>query len=1060
MMKRKTALALFCFLVLVGFAPAQQAPAPTGCAAMLAKWRGIAVETINDWRWRETGDFRGEVANLDDSAWPQVQKGQSWESTTVWLRRLVTVPEQRGGYSFRGARLLLHVPGSWAGKEYTSVFVNGLRRADGVEIAPLVLTESAQPGERFLIAIRLQQDAGKFWPPTARVELTGVTGRPDVQTLLEECVAAETLNEATTEGKSERGRRIDAARKAIRWDLLEQGNQKAFDDSLENARAALAPLRGWMKSYQVVAVGNSHIDMAWLWPWTETVEVVRNTFSSVLKLMQEFPEFKFSHSSVQTYAWMEDKYPELFEQIRRRVKEGRWEVVGGMWVEPDLNMADGEALTRQILHGKRYIREKFGVDVRIGYNPDSFGYNWQLPQIYKRSGIDYFVTQKLGWNETNKFPHKLFWWEAPDGSRLLTFFPRDYVNSIEPVRMATDLADASRLTGLPRLLHLYGVGDHGGGPTRAMLESARKWQSPAALFPELKLSTLGDYFQQARAHAEKSQIPVWKDELYLEYHRGTFTTQARTKWNNRRNEALLLNAERFSSLSTMLGRAYPLTDLNAAWRKLLFNQFHDILPGSSIAVVYRDASLDHVEIRRVGHEILSGALDDLLERIRTTGPGIPVVVFNSLGWGRTDVVETTVSFPEPPKHVLVSDLAGEAVLSDVASRSADGRTLRIRFLAEDVPSFGYRTFRVQPSEKAAPLAPSVRVTQDSIENEFLRARVDPKTGCLTSLFDRRRNREVLAVNACGNLLQAFRDEPKDWDAWNIDSNFEDERWDLDRAEEIKIVEQSLTRAVLRVTKRFRKSIFHQFLTLYPGVPRLDVRMEADWHENRTMIKVAFPLAASSDWATFEIPYGSIQRPTTRNTPVEKAKFEVPALRWADLSGAAGGLSLLNDSKYGYDAKGNVLRLTLLRSPKWPDPQADMGPHEFTYSLFPHAGNWKDAGTVRRGYELNVPLIAVATHSHGGTLPPARSFIEFSAPNVVFTALKKAEDGESFLVRFYEFAGRETEVRFRTPMPVGKAVETDLMEQDERPLAFEGREVVVPTRPYEIKTVRIEPLRRP
>jgi alpha-mannosidase len=1059
-MRTKIILTLSSLLSMAAVAPAQQASVPSGCAAMLTKWRSIAVESINDWRWRETGDFRGEAVSLDDAAWPQVQKGQSWESTTVWLRRLVTVPEQRGGYAFRGARLVLHVPGSWAGKEYTSVFVNGLRRAEGVDIAPFVLTENAQPGETFLIAVRLQQDAGKFWPPTARVELTGVAGRPNVQTLLEECVTAETLNEATTERKSDREKQIDAARKAIRWDLLAQGNQKAFDGSLDNARAALEPLRAWLKSYQVIAAGNSHIDMAWLWPWTETVEVVRNTFSSVLKLMQEFPEFKFSHSSVQTYAWMEDKYPELFEQIRRRVKEGRWEIVGGMWVEPDLNLPDGEALARQILHGKRYIREKFGVDVRIGYNPDSFGYNWQLPQIYKRSGINYFVTQKLGWNETNKFPHKLFWWEAPDGSRLLTFFPRDYVNSIEPVRMANDLAATARLTGLPRMLHLFGVGDHGGGPTRAMLESARKWQSPAALFPELKLGTLSDYFQQARAHAEKSQIPVWKDELYLEYHRGTYTTQGRTKWNNRRNEALLLNAEKFSSLTALLGRAYPQQELNAAWRKLLFNQFHDILPGSSIAVVYRDASLEHAEIRRVGNEILSGALEDLLARIRTTGPGTPVIVFNSLAWPRTDVVEAQVSFAEPPKHLVVSDADGEAVQADVVSRSTDGRTLRIRFLAEDVPSFGYRTFRVQPTENAAPLAPSVRVSEEFIENEFLRARVDPKTGCLTSLLDRRRNREVLAANACGNLLQAFRDEPKDWDAWNIDANFEDERWDLDKAEEVKVVEQSLTRVVLRVTKRFRNSAFRQYLTLYPGVPRLDVRTEADWHENRTMVKVAFSVAAKNERATFEIPYGSIERPTTRNTPIEKAKFEVPALRWADYSDVEGGLSLLNDSKYGYDAKDNVLRLTLLRSPKWPDPQADMGRHEFTYSLYPHAGSWKDAGTVRRGYELNVPLIAVAAQPHGGSLPPARSFIEFSAPNVVLTAFKKAEDGESFLVRFYEFAGRETEVRFRAPVTVGKAVETDLMEQDERPLTFEGREVVVPTRPYEIKTVRIEPVRRP
>jgi alpha-mannosidase len=1032
---------------------AQQAPRP-GCQGYVEKWNGIAREEFRDWRYHQAGDFAGELPSLDDSAWPVTQKDTAWRSTTIWTRRWYTVPAERGGYSYRGARLVLSLRGSWAMTEYVTVFVNGQHRAAGLEIEPLMLTENAQPGERFHIAIRLQHAGGQFWPLAATVELAGVDGRPDARGVLTECATAELLHEASGADAS-REAAIAKARGAVDWPALERGEQQRFDASLAAARAALEPLRGWLHSFSVTAAGNAHIDMAWLWPWTETVEVVRNTFASVLKLMQEFPALHFSHGAVQTYQWMEEKYPELFAQVQRRVKEGRWELVGGMWVEPDLNMPDGESLTRQLLIGKRYIQDKFGVDVRVGFNPDSFGYNWQLPQIYKRAGIDYFVTQKIYWNDTTKFPHKLFWWEAPDGSRLLTFFPHDYVNQMDSMRIARDLATTRKISGLGNMLHLYGVGDHGGGPTRQMLRTGAPWTRSEALYPTTRYGTVLGFFEQVQPLAAKGAVPVWKDELYLEYHRGVFTTQARTKKNNRRNETLVLNAEKFASFASLFGAEYPQAVLDETWKKVLFNQFHDILPGSSIPPVYVDADRDHDAVRLLAGQALQDALGEIAAQVDTRGPGVPIVVFNPLGWPRSGVVEVAVTCNfDCTRFSIVGPANDEpALVANTVEHDAATSRLRVRFVAENVPALGYAVYRVVPEQTRIKIA-VFAATADSLENHQMRVQVDPKSGCLTSVYDKRAKREALAQGACGNLLQAFHDKPKDWDAWNIDANFEEQMWELREAESVKLVESGPIRATIRVTKKFRNSTFVQDISLTAGSPRVEIRTKADWHEDHVLIKAAFPLAVRSDYATFEIPYGAIRRPTTRNTPEEKAKFEVPAIRWADLSDATGGLSVLNDSKYGYDAKGNVLRISLLRSPKWPDPQADMGKHEFTYALYPHAGA-VGVDTVRQGYELNTPLVAVVTTAHPGPLPAWQSFVSIEPENVVLSALKKAEDGDAWIVRFYEIAGRETQVRLRMPRIVVHAQETNLLEQPEHELAAQGQEVTVPTKPYEIKTVRIE-----
>jgi len=1062
---------LIALFMLVKMCAAQTSAGVDPYKPLVDRLDSIVSVPVDEWRYH--ADLpHPEDSLLDDKAWPVVKTGEEWKTGPRVLRRRIEVPATLNGYGLRGARLRLDLAVDSNDFVTVTVFSNGamVSRTDRDTLQPIVLTENAQPGETFLVAIRIQTGENNTRISASRLLITPPANRPDPGIFRQEILAAQPMVAAFPEGRAEHQAILDAAVNSVDLGALDHGDQATFDESLRKAQAKLQALTPWLKQFTIRADGNSHIDMAWLWPWTETVEVVRNTFRSALDLMREYPDFKFTMSSARTYSWMEEKYPDLFKEIQQRVKEGRWEIVGGMWVEPDLNMPGGESLVRQILVGKRYFQQKFGVDVKIGWNPDSFGYNWQLPQIYKKSGMDTFVTQKLMWaHEFTVFPHKLFWWEAPDGSRLLTYFPHDYAMGIDPVQLGKDVSVwvpaiyGEKPPANAEMMHLYGVGDHGGGPTRTMLDTATRWMQPDVVFPNLQLGTATAFFADLQPKLAKMSVPVWRDELYFEYHRGVFTTQAETKRRIRKTEELLLNAEKFATVATLLGHRYPSEEFDRGWKDLLFDDFHDIFPGSGIAVNYLDAKRNLEDVGRVGQGILDASLEEIAANINLKGNGVPVVVFNSLSWPRDEVVETEVRLPEASGFVEVADGAGKPVASQVLSAGRGTRRVRL-LLRASVPAFGYSTYYVRASARPAAIQTMVRAFGETLENEFVRLNVDAKTGCMTSLFDKRTKSEALAPaetdtggpkdSICGNLLQAFRDKPKQWDAWNIDEDFEKEHWDLDQADELTLVESGPLRAILRVKNHFQNSTFVRDITVTAGSPRVDVKVTADWHEKHVLLKVAMPLAAHNKMATFEIPYGSIERPTTRNTRAEQGKFEVPALYWADLSDANHGLSLLNDCKYGYDAKGNVLRLSLLRSPEWPDPHADEGRHEFTYSLYTHGGNWKEALTVRRGYELNYPLLSLQTERHSGTLPELHAFLEMKAENVVLTAAKKAEDDDAIIFRFYEWAGKEGDVVLRPDSGVANAEETDLMERPLKALATENGGVTVHTKPFEIKTARL------
>jgi len=793
-------------------------------------------------------------------------------------------------------------------------------------------------------------------------------------------------------------------------------------------------------------IGQSHIDMAWLWRWPETVKVCQRTFQSAINFFEEYPDYKYIQSSAAAFQWMEEKYPELFEQIKEYVKQGRFFIVGGMWVEPDLNLIGGEALVRQFLYGKRYFREKFGVDCITGYTPDTFGYTWTLPQILKKFGFKYFVTTKIRWNDTTKFPYSLFKWVAPDGSEILTCFPMGLNVDNNPETLA-DHVLAFQKEGLSDVPELFGVGDHGGGPTRQHFEKIKKMQS-IATYPTLYYNDLDSYME--RVEKKYPNVPVYKDELYLEYHRGTLTTQGLIKKRNRKSEVALEEAEKFAIFS---GTEYPKKDLEEAWKKTLFNQFHDILPGSSIPDVYIDANKDYDRVEELTSSIIKKSLTHITAAINLKGKHIPVVVFNPSSWQRTDWVQVTV-----PDRFTVKEIIG-CDKSKVTFQQ-DGN--RVLFMARDVPESGYKTFWLRKG-KVKKQKNALKVTETTLENKFFKIEINPGNGNIRRFFDKRLNKDLLAPGQEGNILQFFEDKPKHYDAWNI--GYTGKKWVCEKVQSIEIVESGPARAILRYVREFGKSKFAQDYTIYADVPRLDIHTIADWHEHHILAKAAFPVNVDSDSATFDIAYGSIRRTTHPKTPAEKAKFEVPAHKYIDLSQSDYGISLLNDCKYGHDVKDNVMRITLLRSPLTPNPLhrpagyinpfADQGQHEFTYSIYPHAGDAKKALSVKRGYELNYPLIPIVASKHKGSLPQKHSFISLTPDNLVLTVVKKAEDSDAKVIRLYEVNGKEARGSIRFATPIHSAWQADMMEVREKELPVADNAVRISVKPYEIMTLIVE-----
>lgn len=828
---------------------------------------------------------------------------------------------------------------------------------------------------------------------------------------------------------------LNALQKAY---LLLDLHQAPREEFYTSVRRSLEVLRqelqksGSALDVRVQAVGHAHIDVAWLWTLAQTRRKTRRTFYNVHRLLERYPDFYFTQSQPQLYDFIREDDPGLFKKIQSWVAEKRWEPIGGMWVEADCNITGGESLARQFLLGRNFFREYFGknADSPVLWLPDVFGYAWNLPQLIKEAGLEYFFTIKIGWNQYNRLPHDSFWWQGLDGTRVLTHFSTTkepgspYASTYNSDASAEQVMgtwfnfqdkDYGKTGSIPPLLMAYGWGDGGGGPTSEMIENIREMkQFPGA--PRVQMSRVEDFFQSLEESAR--ELPVWNGELYLEYHRGTYTTQARTKQANRRMEFALHDAEFTACLADALGNEYhyPHEELERAWRKLCLNQFHDILPGSSIGEVYRDAARHYRDIRETASRVTREALECIADEL-----GAQALLVNPTSFERNELIRVDHEWrgtgPLPPYSVTVIQPGGEDI------------TLQGEMICEP----------------------------GRLENYYLSLEFN-QDGDLVSIYDKREERQILAPGAVGNQLQVFEDRPLAWDAWDIDIYYDDRMWLPGPARDVRVLEAGPLRAALEITRNLRSSTITQVISLQHNSRRIDFHTRVDWRERQTLLKAAFPVNILSPTAAYEIQWGNVERPTHRNTSWDWARFETAAQKWVDLSEGGYGVSLLNDSKYGHDIHDQTLRLTLLRGAVMPDPAADLGEHEFTYSLFPHPGRW-GRDTIREAYALNDPLMVFIRDEENGRSPDHGRRVVFcrvDQPNLVIETVKKARDGRGWIIRLYDTRRQRGEFTLATDFTLREAWRANILEEDQEALQVSKNTVRGSYKPFQILTLRLIP----
>jgi len=818
--------------------------------------------------------------------------------------------------------------------------------------------------------------------------------------------------------------------------LTEAAN--AFDYAAPNpgaVRAVLAPhlaRRADDTQLTTVAVGHAHIDTAWLWPMCETIRKCARTFSSQLALTEKHPGYVFGASQPQLYQFVKDRYPPLYERIKKAVADGRWEVQGAMWVEADTNVPGAESLVRQLLYGKRFFCEEFGVDVRNLWLPDVFGYSASLPQILKLAGVETFLTQKISWSQFDRFPHHTFRWRGIDGSEVLTHFPPEdtYNSQLAPARLRYAQDNFEERGFLPEFMTLFGVGDGGGGPLEEHIENGLR-QADLANCPRVRFGPAQPMFDRLKQHAE--ELDVWSGELYLELHRGTLTTQARNKKMNRVCELALRRTEMLYCCLPFA--AYPADALERMWKTVLTNQFHDIIPGSSIHRVYEESLQQY-------HEIVS-ELDHLTSAaavaLRSGAPAAPAGSLTLLNCLSHDF-QDAVFLPNAGDGALRTP--DGVVPVQPAANGGAWVPVRLPGLTACALNGG-----APPAQAQAPT--DLSVAPDRLENARVRYDFDDH-GCLVGVLDKESGRDMMRPGERGAVLSLYEDWPHNFDAWEVDLTYESQLREQARLLRARVLETGPYVAAIELRWEIGASSVTQQVRLSAFSKRLDFVTHVDWRECRRMLRVAFPLAIETDEASCEIQYGVCRRPTHRNTSWDVARFEVCAHRFVDLSDKDCGVALLNDCKYGCKTHGRTLDLNLLRAPWHPDPHADRGEHQFTYSLLPHCGALEDSDVVAQAHLLNQPPLVLEGEAN------VRLPCRISGAGVLLDALKKAEQEDAWVLRLYEPVGRRATCELRTRNPNDEVLETDVMERSLRALETRDGSVALSFRPFEVKTLMVRP----
>lgn len=1000
---------------------------------------------------------------LEPSGWEDMREPYLWggHRARFWFRAQVTLPDDFAGQCVV-FRLTTGKEGEWdACNPQFAVYVNGERRQGfDVNHRELFLTDCAKGGETYdltLSAFTGDQNFTLFLRGTV-----DVLDRETEQYYYDVKVPYEIARLEDPESDAY-GKILPALTHSLNLlDLRQRENGEAYRRTLSLAREALQkdlyekvcrPQDGPV----MLCVGHTHIDVAWLWTLSVTRDKAVRSFSTVLELMRRYPEYTFMSSQPQLYEYVKEDAPEVYEEIQKRVAEGRWEVNGGMWLEADCNLASGESLVRQFLLGKQFFRQEFGKDNDTLWLPDVFGYSAALPQIMQKSGVPYFMTTKISWSEFNKLPYDTFLWEGIDGSRVLTHFvpTRDdtqvdtshgendhfttYNGMINPSQVRGGWKRYQQKDLNEEVLNSFGYGDGGGGPTRDMLEQQRRLQKGLPGCPRTEMTTVSGFFHRLeKTVKDRKELPVWVGELYLEYHRGTYTSMARNKKYNRRSEFAALDTETFSALASCLARQdYPAQMLHDQWKVILRNQFHDILPGSSILEVYEESKQEYEKVLHTLHTLMGQSKQALLTNVEA--PKGAVAVWNPGPFDRGGVVACPL-------------LPGQTLQDETGSPlpAQPGENGQVLVSVPAVPARGYRVFTpCQMSEETSSLV----VTPTHIENDWFRICLNEK-GQFTSFYDKRAGRELLKEGQCGNVLMSYEDKPHNYDAWDLNCYYTEKSWPVDDVNAITVESCGPVQGSLRIERPYLSSTVCQIITVYRDIPRVDIRHEIDWKESQIFLKLWFPLDLHANEATYEIQYGNVTRPTHRNTSWDYARFEVCCHKWMDVSEDGYGVSFLNDCKYGCSVQGSDVGLSLLKSALYPNPEADKEHHSFTFSVYPHEGSWKQAGTVQQAYDLNDPLLASMKENEGGFLPGTFSLVRCLQDNVAVEVVKQAEDGNGWIVRLYEFANRRTKASLQFGFPLRQATLCDMQENDLTPLSPDEYTLDVEMRPYAINTVRV------
>lgn len=828
---------------------------------------------------------------------------------------------------------------------------------------------------------------------------------------------------------------------------LRPGNPERFASSLEAARTRADALYAEADADampEIVATGHTHIDVAWLWRVRETRQKMARSMANALSLMDEYEDYRFMYNQGVLLDYLEEDYPELFTRIEGQVEAGRFEIEGALWLEPDVVIASGESLVRHITKGVKYHQEKFGVTPKIVWLPDTFGYTAALPQLMALSGLEVFITHKMSWNDTNRMPHEIFFWQGLDGTKVPAYFlttqryeydgiNTTYCPDLVPSHVMGTWKRFSQQGLHDELFLVYGHGDGGGGPTRGMLENVRRMERGIPGCPKIKHEPMAPYFKRLieRMNREPEAFPSWVGELYLEYHRGTLTSVAKNKRNNRLAEQTLHDLEVLAVLASRHGVAYPKDTLERLWKTVLLNQFHDILPGTSIGFVYEDSDRDYAAFFAEAATLR----DQLAAPLVTAGT---YTVLNSTSLNRTDLLV----LPAGTSAIIVS---GETIPAQSITR-ADGSTETVAPSAGFAPLSATALTFTEATASAPETTLSVSTTH--LENATLRATFNTR-GQLTSLFDKVRSREAIQPGKLGNAFVAHRDIPIDFDAWDIDDYVEDQSWPIDTLVSAEVVETGPWRAAIRFEWTYENSRIVQVISLAADAAQLEFDTMIDWHEHQTLLKTGFPLAIRTDVSRAETQFGHLTRPTHANTSWDKARFETSMHRWVDLSETGFGVAALNDCKYGYDAKGSTLRLTLVKSPVFPWPEADQGEHHLRYALLVHAGDLQTVHNAATAFNQPLRLLA----GSASVAPTLTALATLSSDQIAIETVKQSEDGQRTILRLLETQNKAGTVTLTLPS-ASRISETDLYETDTSTLAESANTIDLTFKPFEIKTIAL------